>query len=243
MREFRAFVDQEIKAGLDGTSRAGDGHMLHRLMQVHDGLDTPVGRQRVIDRLSSLLGAFETVCSAFRWCCYHVVRHPAVLRAARTAADDGNDDTAEGGAYLTAIVQESLRLSPPFVGALRRVCSPARVGDLMLQPGTLVMPCTFLTHRRPDVFPDPLKFRPERFLGVPFAPYEYAPFGMGVRRCVGNALALEQLRTLVGELARRFDLRPAGSWSGRDRRQAVVLLPKDALRVELCRLPARSTAA
>ena len=70
-----------------------------------------------------------------------------------------------------------------------------------LPVGTVIAPCIYLVHRRPDVYPDPYAFRPERFLERPPETYTWLPFGGGVRRCIGARFA--HLRDARGAAGRR----------------------------------------
>jgi cytochrome P450 len=78
-----------------------------------------------------------------------------------------------------------------------------------LEPGTILLPSIYLAHHRPQVYPEPKRFRPERFLERQFSPYEYLPFGGGDRRCIGAAFALYELKLVLFHLLthRQFKLR------------------------------------
>ena len=77
---------------------------------------------------------------------------------------------------------------------LRRLTEPMEIGGVELPAGVNVAPCIYLIHRRPDVYPDPYAFRPERFLEQPAGTYTWIPFGGGVRRCLGASFALFEMR-------------------------------------------------
>ena len=91
---------------------------------------------------------------------------------------------------LDAVVKETLRLNPiiPVVG--RRLVAPMRIGGRDLPAGVLATPCIYLAHRRPDIWPNPARFDPARFVGLRPNPYAFLPFGGGERRCLGMAFAL-----------------------------------------------------
>lgn len=236
--EFRNFVAAGIEARRNGALPADD--MLARLVQVHDdsfgrcGPGESAGRERLIDDFVTLLSASESFGAALTWCCYHLGRNPQVLARARQAARE-EEESESASAYLDAVCRESLRLNPPFIGALRRVAAPVRVGELSLAVGTIVVPCTFLTHRRAATFEDPLAFRPERFLGRAYGPFEYAPFGMGVRRCVGHALALRQMRIALAGILGAVSFEPATRWTPASRVRSLLIITKDPLRARLTR--------
>ena len=109
---------------------------------------------------------------------------------------------------------------------LRHLQADANVAGLDLPAGTVVAPCIYLVHRRPDVYPDPLAFRPERFLGPEpqGGTYTWIPFGGGVRRCLGAAFALMELRIVLNELAAVEAVAPAPA-SEPTRRRAITMVP------------------
>ena len=103
-----------------------------------------------------------------------------------------------------------LRVRPVLSIAARRVAAPFEVGGFTLPAGVHVAPCIYLAHRRPEAWPEPTAFRPERFLDATPAPGTYLPFGGGVRRCAGAAFAALELREVLRAVLARFALAPGG---------------------------------
>jgi cytochrome P450 family 135 len=89
-----------------------------------------------------------------------------------------------------------------------------------------VAPCIYLIHRRPDVYPEPRAFRPERFLEQPAGTYTWIPFGGGVRRCLGASFAMFEMKAVLEAIVGRLTLRPARSEPERIRRRAITLVPE-----------------
>jgi cytochrome P450 len=112
------------------------------------------------------------------------------------------------------------------------------IGGVELPAGVSVAPCIYLIHRRPDVYPDPYAFRPERFLEQPAGTYTWIPFGGGVRRCLGASFALFEMRVVLRELAARLELRAVDSRPERITRRAITLVPERGGRVVAERRPA-----
>jgi cytochrome P450 len=169
------------------------------------------------DELVTLLVAgHETTAAALSWALTEAARHPEAQ--ARLAA--GEPGLAE------AAITETLRLHPPVpLGALRRLRRPMTIAGWSLPAGTTVAACTLLLHRRPDVYPQPTAWRPGRFLATRPPPGAWIPFGGGVRRCVGAAFAQFEARTVLDELVRTLELRPARAPSRRVGRRGIVLVP------------------
>jgi cytochrome P450 len=168
------------------------------------------------DQVVTLLAAgHETTAGSLAWACERLARHPHVVTRLR---EDGDE-------YLEATVKEVLRVRPVLSITPRKVVQPFTVGDWTLPPGVHVTPCLYLAHRRPELWPDPTAFRPERFLEGAPAPYAWLPFGGGVRRCAGAAFATMELHEVLRAVVRRFDLRPDRPDGERMRRRGVTLTP------------------
>ncbi|HTE58841.1 MAG TPA: cytochrome P450 [Solirubrobacteraceae bacterium] len=168
------------------------------------------------DQVVTLLAAgHETTAGSLAWACERLARHPHVVARLR---EDGDE-------YLDAAVKEVLRVRPVLSITPRKVVRPFTVGDWTLPPGVHVTPCLYLAHRRPEVWPDPTAFRPERFLDGAPEPYAWLPFGGGVRRCAGAAFATMELHEVLRAVVRRFELRPDRPEGERMRRRGVTLTP------------------
>lgn len=172
-----------------------------------------------------LLAGHETTATALAWTVDLLLRHPPVL--ARLTAD-----IAEGSEeYLRAVIWESLRLRPVVPLAGRRLTTDLRAGELDLPAGTDVTPAIWLTHTRPDLYPEPYAFRPERFADRAPTTYGWIPFGGGVRRCLGAAFAELEMRVVLKAILRGRALRPATQRAERVTRRNVTFSPRNGTRV------------
>jgi cytochrome P450 len=93
------------------------------------------------------------------------------------------------------------------------------------EKGTILAPCMYLLHRREDIYPNPLQFRPERFLERQYSPYEYMPFGGGNRRCIGSALALLEMKIVLAKIILEFDLVSTNSNFLKGNRRGITVAP------------------
>src|ERR1700722_166807 len=174
-----------------------------------------------------LLAGHETTATSVAWALERLVRHPEKL--ARLTAEIDAAGTGGGEEYMTAVVNETLRVRP-VVGIVVRVLNEElRVGSYVLPKGTRVAPSIYLTNRNAQVYGDPEAFRPERFLEAATETFSWIPFGGGIRRCIGASFAQMEmkvmLRTMLSELAPHA---PRGRRGRRDewvRRRAVTLVP------------------
>jgi cytochrome P450 len=161
-----------------------------------------------------LIAGHETTATGLAWAFERLSRTPAANR--RFAGDPG---------YVDAVVQETLRTRPPVIDAVRTAVADTTLGGRSVPAGTLVSAMFCLTHRRADLWEEPLAFRPERFLAGRPAPYAYTPFGGGVRRCLGAALATLEMRTVLEVARDHVRLAPAPGREERMRLSGVTLIP------------------
>ena len=182
--------------------------------------------REVRDQLVTLLLAgHETTATALAWTFDLLLGNPATLARLTAEVDAGEEDS-----YLRAVISESLRLRPVVPLAGRRLASDLNVNGLSLPAGTDVTPAIWLTHTRPDLYPEPYAFRPERFLegegGHPINKYGWIPFGGGIRRCLGAAFAEMEMRIVLESILQRRALSPASDRAERVTRRNVTFSPR-----------------
>ena len=207
--------------------------VLSLLLRARHDDGSAMGDQELRDELMTLLLAgHETTATALAWCVDLLLRHPDAHARLMSSIADGDDRV------LDAVIRETLRLRPVVPEVARRLARPLRVGDWLLPAGTVVAPSIYLTHRRADLWPEPERFRPERFLGEAVEGTAWLPFGGGVRRCLGASFALMEMRAVLCTMVPRARLRPAGG-GPRVTRRMVVLAPSDGVRVSVERTTRR----
>ena len=189
--------------------------------------------------MTILIAGGETTSSALAWAVFHILKTPGVLDKIREELDvvlDGDDITAEHLPklnYLDAVVKETLRLSPVIPTVGRALQRPMTIGGHDLPAGVVVVPCIYLTHRRRDLYPDPLTFKPERFQDESPGPYEFLPFGGGVRRCIGATFAMYEIKILLAQIALRTELELPANYQGRVTRRSVTFTPEKGMLVKV----------
>ncbi len=178
------------------------------------------------DQLMTLLAAgHETTATSLAWAFDFLLHDAAALDRAREAAASGGDD------HLDAVATEALRLRPVITSVGRKLAEPGSYGGHELPAGTSVMVAIYLLHTRPDVYPDPYEFRPERFAGSRPDTYSWVPFGGGIRRCLGAAFAQMEMRIVLREVLTRAELRPASPRREVPRLAGITLVPQAGARV------------
>jgi cytochrome P450 len=172
-----------------------------------------------------LLAGHETTATGLAWSFDLLLHTPDVL----SRAIEGDD------AYLDAVVKEALRIRPVIPGVGRVVRGePFRMNGYAIPPGVEINPSIRMIHRRPDLYPDPRGFHPERFLGAG-APdtYTWLPFGGGTRRCLGASFAQMEMRIVLQRVLQRAKLRPADPEPEKVQFRAITLAPRNGVRVVL----------
>jgi cytochrome P450 len=236
-REVDAILLDEIRRRR-AAGREGREDVLSMLVEARDETGRPMSDEELRDEMMTLLAAgHETSATTLCWVFNRVLRHPEVLEKLRAELAH----VVGGGPveprhvpqleYLDATIKETLRLNPiiPLVG--RRLRTPMRIGGRELPAGAIAAPCIYLTHRRPEAWPDPERFDPERFVGQRTSPYAFFPFGGGVRRCLGMAFALYEMKIVVAEVLTRAVLRGAPGYRVRVVRRGITFAPSDGMPV------------
>lgn len=188
----------------------------------------PMSDIELRDELVTLLVAgHETTATSLAWTMERLVRHPGAMERLRDEVAAGEDE------YMDAVVKETLRLRPVLPVVVRRLSRDAEVGGRLLPAGVAVAPCIHLVHRRPDVYPDPSRFRPERFLEQPAGTYTWIPFGGGVRRCLGASFALFEMKQVLTAMMSRIEPSTTTAAPERVIRRAITMSPADGGEVTL----------
>jgi cytochrome P450 len=202
-----------------GLEQADDVVALLLRARTEDGeaLDDALVRDQLI---TLVVGGHETPASTLAWAFERLVRHPhAMARLTEEAREGSTHDYAE------AVIQETLRLRPPIVFVARRVKAPFELAGHLLPEDTLVIPYFPLIHRRPELYPQPLAFQPERFEGVRPPRYGWVPFGGGAHACLGGQFAYLELETVLHALTRRGTFAAPRRRDEPMRRKTITIVP------------------
>jgi cytochrome P450 len=152
--------------------------------------------------MTMLLAGHETTATGLAFAFDLLPRNPRALSRLRDELD-GDDDT-----YLDAVVTETLRLRPVIDAAERTLTKPRTIGGWDLPAGIRVYPAIAVVHLREDLYPQPYEFRPERFIEGEAESYSWLPFGGGIRRCIGAALAQAEMAEVIRTVVSRVDFEP-----------------------------------
>jgi cytochrome P450 family 135 len=218
-------VDRLIYREIAERRRAGQleerDDILSLLVAARHEDGTPMSDEEMRDELLTLLVAgHETTATSLAWAVERLSRSPDKLDRLRGEIEAGSEE------YLTATIQETLRLRPVISIVIRRLTEPIEIGGYELPAGASVTPCVYLVHRNPEIYPEPDRFLPERFLEKPPGTYTWIPFGGGVRRCLGASFAQFEMAVVLKELVKRRGIRPARPKPERVFRRAITETPR-----------------
>jgi unspecific monooxygenase len=211
--------------------------ILTLLLSARDEAGQPMTDEELRDELITLLLAgHETTATAMTWALYWIHRLPEVkeklLQELDTLGNNPDPSAITRLPYLNAVCSETLRIYPIVLATTPRIVkSPLQILDYKLEPGTILFPCVYLTHRREDLYPEPEQFKPERFLERQFSPYEYLPFGGGNRRCIGAAFALYEMKLVLATVLSRFELALADNRPVKPVRRGVTMAPAGGVKM------------
>jgi cytochrome P450 len=230
----REAVDEILRAEIRRRRRLPEAELANRddvfsaLLVAEDESGQRLTDGEVRDELMTLLLAgHETTATGLAWAFDLLLHNPDALERARH----------RDPAYLDAVAKESLRLRPVIPGVGRVVRNqPFALGEWTVPPGHEINPSIRMIHARPDLYPHPSSFRPERFLtDDPPDTYTWLPFGGGTRRCLGASFALMEMRIVLSRVLERTTLRPASPQPDQPELRVITLSPKRGVQVVLDR--------
>lgn len=175
-----------------------------------------------------LIAGYETTAVTLAWVAERIVRHPEVLAELDASLARGEDD------YLDAVITETARLRPALPVTVRYAEKDVVINNVRVPAGTIVMIYINAIHKRPDLYPDPDRFDPQRFLGVRPDPYRWLPFGGGAHRCLAANFAMFESRVLLRTILQKRRFQPDTSPGERqDQHRNILLLPHNRATVTL----------
>ncbi|HVS37616.1 MAG TPA: cytochrome P450 [Gemmataceae bacterium] len=225
-----AFMERQ---GRRPTEVRGESILADLLAASHED-GRPLSRQEVRDALVTLIFAgHDTTSVALAWALEQIVPRPDVVERIADELERTTSgrlpaaDQLSGLQFLDAAIRESLRIRTILPFAVRLAKAAFMAGGRAYPPGVVLCPCSHLVHRRDDLYPEPARFRPERFLEKHYAAHEWFPFGGGGRMCLGMAFALYEMKVVLSTLFATVRLaRPPDSRSAPIRR-GLALAPDD----------------
>ena len=236
-REIQSILQAEIDRRRNNPDTLGKD-ILSLMLSVRDEDGNPMKDIEIRDELLTMLFAgHETTASSLAWAFYWLHYLPEVgqkLKSELHSLDNNTDyNTIIKLPYLSAVVSETLRIHPVVVFVGRQLKEPFELMGYTFEAGTSLFPCIYLTHQREDIYPEPQKFKPERFLEKQFSPYEYIPFGGGNRRCLGYAFALFEMKLVLATILSQVELELLDNRPLKPSRRGITFTPESGVKMKV----------
>jgi cytochrome P450 len=181
-----------------------------------------------------LLAGHETTATALAWALYELGRSPELMRRTRAAAEAASSgDSADGDAWLDAVLKESMRLHPVIPMVVRTLMKPQTIAGVNVPRGATVGPSILIAHSREDNYENAGTFDPERFLGHNPPTNTWIPFGGGVRRCIGAGFAMMEGVAVLREVFKAVDVTTVGTDEPQVRN--ITSVPRYGARIKVTR--------
>jgi cytochrome P450 len=193
--------------GLDGDD------ILSALIRLNLEDSDRMSENDIIGHTIMFRGGYSPNGMALYWTIFLLSQHPEVMKKVLDEVDlatGGKDPTTESVEklpYLEGVLKETMRLIPAGVWTARYAMEPFQLGTYQLQKGTWVMMSAYVTHRIPEIYPEPYKFKPERWQDIHPTSYEFMSFSAGPRYCIGQSLAMMQLKIAISMLLQRYSFK------------------------------------
>ena len=213
------------------------------LLLARDSEGNALSEQEVLDEVETFMfEGHDTTASAISWCLYNLARFPHIQARARREVDEVLGPDAQAHVqwedfnrlpYLTQCIKESMRLHPPVPIVTRKLEKPLTIDGRTAPPGMVVDIAIWNIHHNPQVWPDPLKYDPDRFTPdkvKEMDPHAFLPFSAGPRNCIGQNFAMHEIKTVVARVLHRFVFEADDTQQVRFKPE-LVLRAEDGLRV------------
>ncbi|MGB3640616.1 MAG: cytochrome P450 [Rivularia sp. (in: cyanobacteria)] len=212
-RQIIDLLQAEIEEKRTKTDNTGnDNDVLSLMMAARDENGQAMSDDELKDELLTiLLAGHETTATTLSWAFYQIYQNPNVIEKLQIELENlgENPNSLEIAKlpYLSAVCQETLRMYPVLPVLFPRIAlAPIEIAGYQFDAETTFMPSVYLVHYREDLYPQPEKFKPERFLERQYSASEYFAFGGGSRRCLGYALAQLEMKLVLATVISKYQL-------------------------------------
>lgn len=206
-------IEKEILSMIEKRRAQPGTHkdVLSLLIAARDDQNRGMTDEELVGQATILFGAsFETAATTLTWTLFLLAQHPAVMRklmdelghvlAGKAPAPDQVGQLE----FLSRVIKESMRVLSPVPYAIRATARRVKIGPLALPHGSTIVLGHYLTHHMPEIYPEPNRFRPDRWQSIEPSQWEYLPFSAGPRVCVGAIFATQLLKISLALMLQRF---------------------------------------
>jgi cytochrome P450 len=233
-REVQLMLDEKRAAGATGSD------LVSMLVAANrEGNEWMTDEDLIGQVTIAFAASYETTANAMTWTLFLLAQHPAVAHELLDELDavfGGAPPSVESLARATlleAVVKESLRILPPVPYTIRVArARQTPIGPFVAMRGDRVILSHYVTHHLPELYANPERFDPQRWLTLKRGPYEYLPFSAGPRLCLGYSFAMQALKLSTAMILQRFRFTVLPG-TRIDRVVRVTLSPKRGLPVSI----------
>ncbi|MGR9086565.1 MAG: cytochrome P450 [Gammaproteobacteria bacterium] len=243
-----ATLDQVIFRMIDRRRVEGSSQddLLNRLLDSANSENAAgmSNRQLRDEMITVFTAGHETTANLMTWALHFLAKHPAVMARVRAESMQYSNvgpainEQLDRLEYTRAVLLEALRLRPPAALLIRKLARDTEMSGYTLKAGSLALISIYNIHHHPEFWDDPEAFSPDRFVGQKISKYQFLPFGMGPRFCIGNHFAILETTLLLSMLVRHFDFKPHSDLDP-EMELAVSLRPKGGLRLKVAPVEAQ----
>ena len=241
MEQLDRLIYEEIQerriTAIQGDRQHND--ILTQIITVQDENGNSLSDVEIRDQIMTLLVAgSETTSTALSWSIYWTSYLEDVKTKLLNEINSSNTTQLVSKTefpYLNAVCSETLRICPPaLLGFGRIIRKPVEIADYYFEPGTILTPCIYLLHHQSQIYSNPDRFQPERFLSSTFKQHEYIPFGGGKRKCLGYTFALFEIKLVLLTIFKNWDIKLANESSPEiPVGSGVMLTPKNKVKATI----------
>ena len=186
--------------------------------------------------ISPLFAAQDASATALTWALYWIHRFPDIRDRLLTELDALGENPDPMNIftlpYLSAVCKEALRIYPTQLFTFPRLVeSKVKIMGYELNPGTILIGSIYSTHQHQDLYPEPQKFRPERFLEKQYSPYEFLPFGGGSRVCIGGTFALFEMKLILATILAHYQLELVSNHPEKPKFEGLISYPASGVKI------------
>ena len=220
------------------TKAEGTTDVLGLFLETRDDEGQLMTDGEIRDQLVSLLLAgHESSATMLAWVVRWILTDPVLVerlvQEVHSAMPDGRlvPEAIARLPLLDATINETLRLEPVALTFNRLSARPVTIGSYRLPAKTVVMGAIHLAHRRSQAFPEPSRFRPERFFNGKPSPFEWLPFGAGYRRCIGVAFSMYEMKLILAVVLSRVTMSALRGVNIKPTREGIFIVPSQGMPV------------
>lgn len=237
-QELFDLIDTEVQERRQQTD-ISPTDILSELILAKDEAGNLLSDEEVRDLLiSPLFAAQDASSTALAWALYWIHRFPNVRDRLLSELDGLGENPDPVNIftlpYLSAVCKEVLRIYPTQLFTFPRLVeSKVKIMGYELNPGTIIIGNIYSTHQNENLYPEPQKFQPERFLEKQYSPYEFLPFGGGSRVCIGGTFALFEMKLILATILSHYQLELVSNRPERPKFEGLISYPASGVKMLL----------